>query len=47
LAWWHPLVSGDPETVFTAGIAVRGKVIAEAEVLPEQEQDMIVHWVEM
>ena len=47
LAWWHPLVSGDPESVFTAGIAVRGKVIAEAEVLPEQEQDMIVHWVEM
>ena len=42
LSWWHPLVSGDPETVFTAGIAVRGKVIAEAEILPEQEQDMIV-----
>ena len=47
LEWWHPLVSGDPETVFTAGIAVRGKVVAESEVLVEQEQDMIVRWVEM
>lgn len=47
LAWWHPLVSGDAETVFTAGIAVRGKVVAEADVPPDHEQDMIVHWVEM
>ena len=47
LAWWHPLVSGDPASVFAAGIAVRGKVVAESEVLPEQEQDMIVQWVEM
>lgn len=39
---WHPLVSGDPQTVFLAGISVRGWVIPEKEV--DDLEDHIVDW---
>ena len=45
LYWWHPLVSGDPETVHAAGVSVRGRVRAsEAQVPDDMLEDYIVSW---
>ncbi len=39
---WHPLISGDPETVHTAGQSVRGWTVPEFEVPEEEWEDHIV-----
>ena len=45
LYWWHPLVSGDPETVHAAGVSVRGRVRASEVDVPDDElEDYIVNW---
>ena len=45
LYWWHPLVSGDPETVHAAGISVRGRVAGPEEDFSLQDLlDRVVTW---
>ena len=44
LYWWHPLVSGDTETVHLAGVSVRGRTVPEAGMEPEDFEDHIVEW---
>jgi uncharacterized cysteine cluster protein YcgN (CxxCxxCC family) len=45
LYWWHPLVSGDPDSVHAAGVSVRGRVSAsESDVPDDKLEDYLVSW---
>ena len=44
LAWWHPLVSGDPETVVQVGVSVRGRTVNEEDVDPDDWERHAVDW---
>jgi len=45
LEWWHPLVSGDRDTVHRAGISVRGRTLAERDVAADDLDTRIVRWI--
>ena len=42
LAWWHPLVSGRPETVHEAGVSVQGRAVSELKAGPLEHH--VVEW---
>ena len=44
LYWWHPLVSGDPDTIHSSGVSVRKRVISEADIPEDTLEDHIVDW---
>ena len=44
---WHPLISGDPESVHRAGMSVRGKALSLADVADEDWEDHIIQWREL
>ena len=45
LYWWHPLVSGDLETVHAAGVSVRSHGLASEKHVPDEDlEDHIVSW---
>lgn len=44
LYWWHHLVSGELETVHTAGISVKNRTVPELEVLPDDLEDHLADW---
>jgi len=46
LAWWHPLVSGDPSTVAAVGVSVRGRTFSETAVKPGEWENHAVDWPE-
>ena len=46
LPQWHPLVSGNSESVHEAGVSIRGRAISDEYVHPDGYDEHIVHWVE-
>ena len=43
---WHPLVSGDADTVHRAGVSIRDRAVSDEYVHPDGYDEHIVHWVE-
>ena len=42
---WHPLLTDDSESVVRAGISVRGRVVMESSVNPDDLEERVIHWI--
>ncbi len=43
---WHYLVSGDRESVHSAGVSIRGRAVSDEFVHPDGYDEHIINWVE-
>lgn len=46
LPTWHPLLSGNRNSVHDEGVSIRGRAISDEYVHPDGFDEHIVHWVE-
>ncbi len=46
LPGWHPLESGDRNSVHRAGVSIRGRAVSDEYVHPDGYDEHIIHWVE-
>ena len=42
---WHPLITGNKESVIEAGISIAGKVVSEDNIHYEQLPEHLINWV--
>ena len=47
LPWWHPLITGDPQSTANARIAVAGRTISETAADLDQLEAEIIEWVDI
>jgi uncharacterized cysteine cluster protein YcgN (CxxCxxCC family) len=43
---WHPLISGDKNSVHQAGVSIRGRALSEEYVHEDGYEEHIINWVE-
>jgi uncharacterized cysteine cluster protein YcgN (CxxCxxCC family) len=43
---WHPLLSGDANSVRRSGIAINGRVLSEEYVHPDGMEEHVIRWVD-